>query len=154
LDGVDGELSRLRFESSKLGQWLDTISDDLAELCFLAGLTVSTPVPWLRTLGLCGLASYVLAKGVLYYLLATVFRSGNLQDFKWEMGKPRSWASKMELLFKHDFLCLLFLLLALAGRLDFALFLMAVGSSAMLIKLMHQLLNKRPRPTRVTEGPA
>ncbi|HSA59664.1 MAG TPA: CDP-alcohol phosphatidyltransferase family protein, partial [bacterium] len=118
LDGVDGELARLRSQCTRLGQWLDTLSDDFSEFSFLLGLTVassSSGSPGLATLGLLGLAAYAAAKSILYYLLATVFRSGNLQDFKWEVGGPRSWTAHIELLFKHDFLCLFFLVLALAG---------------------------------------
>jgi phosphatidylglycerophosphate synthase len=153
LDGVDGELARLRSQCTRLGQWLDTVSDDLAEFSFLLGLTVATPSPTLKTLGLCGLAAYAAAKGVLYYFLATVFRSGNLQDFKWEVGAPRSWTSHIELLFKHDFLCLFFLVLALAGRPDLALLCLAFGSFAMLAKLLQQLLAKRIRAAAtVSEG--
>ncbi|HSA59076.1 MAG TPA: hypothetical protein VLJ37_05260, partial [bacterium] len=83
---------------------------------------------------------------------ATVFRSGNLQDFKWEVGGPRSWTAHIELLFKHDFLCLFFLVLALAGRLDLALFCMAFGSFAMLAKLLQQLLSKRIRASDAVSG--
>lgn len=153
LDGVDGELARLRSQCTRLGQWLDTISDDLAEFSFLLGLTIASPSLTLKTLGACGLAAYAVAKGILYTLLATVYRSGNLQDFKWEVGAPRSWTSHIELLFKHDFLCLLFLILALAGRLDLALFCLSFGSFAMLAKLLQQLLFKGVRPeAALTEG--
>lgn len=155
LDGVDGELARLRSQCTRLGQWLDTLSDDLAEFSFMLGLTVassSSGWPGLRTLGLCGLAAYAVAKGILYYLLATVFRSGNLQDFKWEVGAPRSWTAHVELLFKHDFLCLLFLVLALAGRLDLALFCLAFGSFAMLAKLLQQILSNRVRAAAISDG--
>jgi phosphatidylglycerophosphate synthase len=154
LDGVDGELARLRSQCTRLGQWLDTVSDDLAEFSFLLGLTVATPTPGLRALGFSGLAAYAIAKGILYYLLAAVLRSGNLQDFKWELGAPRSWASRLELLFKHDFLCLFFLILALIGRLDLALFCLAFGSFAMLAKLLQQLFSKRIPTATASNGGA
>ena len=38
LDGVDGELARIRLQSSLLGEWLDTLSDDLKNLTFAAGI--------------------------------------------------------------------------------------------------------------------
>jgi len=150
IDGVDGELARLRSQCSRLGQWLDTISDDLAEFCFLFGLTLATNSFHLKMLGYAGLIAYAVAKAILYYLLATVFRSGNLQDFKWEMGDDKSWTSNLELFFKHDFLCLFFLILALFNRLEWALIALAFGAFAMLGKLMHQMATKqvsRRRPT-------
>lgn len=39
LDCVDGELARLRFEGSRLGQWLDTLADDGATVAFSLGLS-------------------------------------------------------------------------------------------------------------------
>lgn len=152
LDGVDGELARLRSQCTRLGQWLDTISDDLAEFSFLLGLTIASPTQGMKTLGFLGLTAYAVAKGILYTLLATVFRSGNLQDFKWEVGAPRSWTSYVELVFKHDFLCLFFLVLAVIGRLDLALYCLTFGSFAMLAKLLQQLLTKGVRPPVASSG--
>ncbi len=48
LDGVDGEVARLKFMSSRQGEYVDTICDSLAYVAFLAGLTVAAyraPVP-------------------------------------------------------------------------------------------------------------
>ncbi len=38
LDGCDGEISRLKYQGSPLGAWLDTVVDDLAGLSFILGL--------------------------------------------------------------------------------------------------------------------
>lgn len=35
IDGIDGELARLKFKASKFGQWLDTVADTL---CYVFGL--------------------------------------------------------------------------------------------------------------------
>jgi len=40
-DGVDGEISKLTFRASKFGQFIDTISDNLALASCLIGLTIS-----------------------------------------------------------------------------------------------------------------
>ena len=40
LDGVDGELARLKFRESKRGEWLDTFADNLSYLAALVGLIV------------------------------------------------------------------------------------------------------------------
>jgi phosphatidylglycerophosphate synthase len=37
LDGCDGEISRVTYRGSRLGEWLDTISDDLTNYLFFAG---------------------------------------------------------------------------------------------------------------------
>src|SRR5690606_26253831 len=55
LDGCDGELARVRFQGSKLGQWLDTVGDDLSNVLFWAALAIgvshSGAPAWL---GWCG----------------------------------------------------------------------------------------------------
>jgi CDP-L-myo-inositol myo-inositolphosphotransferase len=48
LDGVDGEVARLKFQSSRQGEYVDTVCDSIAYVVFLAGLTVAAyraPVP-------------------------------------------------------------------------------------------------------------
>jgi phosphatidylglycerophosphate synthase len=40
LDHVDGELARLRLQSSKLGEWLDAMTDEVSTYSLLAGLGV------------------------------------------------------------------------------------------------------------------
>jgi phosphatidylglycerophosphate synthase len=40
IDCVDGEIARLRLEGSRLGQWLDTLADDLTTFALVAGLGV------------------------------------------------------------------------------------------------------------------
>ncbi len=52
VDCVDGDLARLRIEVSRLGQWLDTLADDVTTFGLLAGLGVGlyrdgAGLPWL-----------------------------------------------------------------------------------------------------------
>ncbi len=49
LDGIDGEIARAKLLESKLGEWLDTIGDDLSNLVFLVLLNVglSKTITWL-----------------------------------------------------------------------------------------------------------
>jgi phosphatidylglycerophosphate synthase len=42
IDGVDGELARMRLTSSHSGEWFDTICDDVINLSFLSGLGYAT----------------------------------------------------------------------------------------------------------------
>ncbi|HUS32358.1 MAG TPA: CDP-alcohol phosphatidyltransferase family protein [Kofleriaceae bacterium] len=46
LDSVDGELARLRYQFSKLGQWLDNLADDIVDNLFLAALGASLGGVW------------------------------------------------------------------------------------------------------------
>jgi len=142
LDGVDGELSRLKFQGSKLGEWLDTVSDDLSNLSFFGGATYVATEPWLQTLGTAGIATFVVMQGILYFLLATVFRSGNLQVFQWDVGAKDGLFARIEWMFKRDFFCLLFLALALVARLDIAVAIFTVGTAISFVTLLLQLARR------------
>ncbi len=142
LDGVDGELSRLKFQGSKLGEWLDTVSDDLSNLSFFGGATYVATEPWLQTLGTAGIAVFVVMQGILYVLLATVFHSGNLQVFQWDVGSKDGLFARIEWMFKRDFFCLLFLALAFVGRLDVAVVIFSVGTLISFVTLLLQLARR------------
>ena len=47
LDSCDGELARLRYQFSKLGQWLDNLSDDIVDNLFLAAVGYSLGGIWM-----------------------------------------------------------------------------------------------------------
>ena len=71
LDGVDGELARIRLQSSVLGEWLDTLSDDFSNLAFFAGLglgawrqSAATSWLWLTAATVLG----TLAVALVYYV--------------------------------------------------------------------------------------
>ena len=40
LDGTDGEVAKLTFSTSRRGEWIDTICDQISYFAFLVGLTV------------------------------------------------------------------------------------------------------------------
>lgn len=65
LDCVDGELARLRFEGSRLGQWLDTIADDGATVMFSVSLSYIL-YPHFPTAALIG---YVLAASYAFFCI-------------------------------------------------------------------------------------
>jgi phosphatidylglycerophosphate synthase len=46
LDSVDGELARLRFQFSKLGQWLDNVSDDVVDNLFIVSAGMAAGGVW------------------------------------------------------------------------------------------------------------
>ncbi len=147
LDGTDGELSRLRFQGSKLGEWLDTLSDDLSNLSFLLGASYVASHDWVGKLGFIGAGLFLLTQPVLYYAIATVYRSGNLQAFQWDVGGGPF--AKIEFCFKRDFFCLLFFALALLGWLDVAVVFFAGGTIVTAVVLAKQLAKwgfRRPSP--------
>jgi phosphatidylglycerophosphate synthase len=65
LDSCDGELARLRYQYSKLGQWLDNLSDDIVDNLFIISVGYALGGTWLW-LGLAGGGGRVLCSLVTY----------------------------------------------------------------------------------------
>jgi len=65
LDSVDGELARLRFQYSKLGQWLDNLSDDIVDNLFIAACGLHLGGIW-AWLGVAAAAGRVLTSLIIY----------------------------------------------------------------------------------------
>jgi phosphatidylglycerophosphate synthase len=88
LDSCDGELARLRYQYSKLGQWLDNLSDDIVDNLFLVAVGAGLGGIW-QWLGIAA-ASGRLVVAVTTYL--SVYRrtgTGDVFAFRWwfETGK-------------------------------------------------------------------
>jgi phosphatidylglycerophosphate synthase len=81
LDGCDGEIARLKFQQSKLGEWLDNVTDDVLNILYCAALGAAaarfTGATWLVWPGVAGAVGFTIYCVVLYHQLATVHRSGN-----------------------------------------------------------------------------
>jgi 1L-myo-inositol 1-phosphate cytidylyltransferase / CDP-L-myo-inositol myo-inositolphosphotransferase len=130
LDGVDGELARVRFQHSRTGQWLDTVFDDLSTALFYGGLTLGIQSgPYGHALALCGtLALAALALTVIqYYAELLGLGSGDFYALEWSFADGRDAGLRarvarfFQLLLKKDFFIFLYLVLAVVGLLPFAL---------------------------------
>jgi phosphatidylglycerophosphate synthase len=151
LDGVDGELARVRFQHSKLGQWLDTVSDDASNWLFYAGLAIGSAAwpfgHWLALLGWVSIGASALASTLFYIELARL-GSGDLYALDWGFDqKPRTDALGRVLMFfrysiKKDFALLFFLCLAVFGVLPYALIAIAGGSIGTLIAALSRNLRR------------
>lgn len=92
LDGCDGELSRLKFQGSPIGAWLDTVVDDTVGLSFLLGLyyQLYTQDSIWGAIGLAALFFYLATLVPRYYVLAIFLGNGDYQ--KLSATKPRKAA--------------------------------------------------------------
>lgn len=82
LDTVDGELARLRYQYSKVGQWLDNVSDDVLDNLFIFSVGYALGGWWLTLalLGSCGRLS------VAVFTYVSVYRTtgtGDVFAFRW-----------------------------------------------------------------------
>jgi phosphatidylglycerophosphate synthase len=121
LDGCDGEMSRVSHRGSRLGEWLDTVGDDLTNYGFFGGaglgLYRQTGQQLYLLAGIVCVACGVIASGLEYRYLIKI-GSGDL--LKYPLSQASSGEGKLAFLaplFKRDTFVFLTLLAALLGAL-------------------------------------
>jgi phosphatidylglycerophosphate synthase len=93
LDGCDGELARVRFQQSALGEWLDTVVDDALNLALIAAIGVGaarahgSPVPLL--VGLLTCAMLLTYNAVAYSELVRQGAGGEVLKVRWWFTRGR-----------------------------------------------------------------
>jgi phosphatidylglycerophosphate synthase len=124
LDSVDGELARLRFQYSKLGQWLDNLSDEVVDSSFVIGVGWALGGIWLPLA--LGAAGGRLINAVVLY--TDVYRRTGTADafaFRWwfesagssavELYDPRSIATWLRSVGRRDTYVFLWAIACVAG---------------------------------------
>lgn len=121
LDGCDGEMSRVTHRGSRLGEWLDTIGDDLTNYGFFGGAGIglyrATGQPLYLLAGSICVACGVIASGLEYRYLIKI-GSGDL--LKYPLSQASGGGGKLAFLaplFKRDTFVLLTLVAAVVGAL-------------------------------------
>jgi phosphatidylglycerophosphate synthase len=92
LDGVDGELARVRWAYSKMGELLDSAGDNVANFSFFGGITVATfraGQTDLANAGLLGLSLWALYLVFLYSRLSGSGR-GDVMTVRTNLDELRS----------------------------------------------------------------
>jgi phosphatidylglycerophosphate synthase len=151
LDGVDGELARVRFQHSTLGQWLDTVSDDLSNVLFYGGLAIGArALPFGAELAMLGWAAVVMGvvTAAIYYTEMYKLGSGDLYAIDWGFDKapPPGIRGTLIIFFRYvlkkDFAILFFLGLALLGVLSYALVVIGVAQACVLVAAIGRRLRR------------
>ncbi len=140
LDGCDGEMSRVSHRGSRLGEWLDTIGDDLTNYGFFGGaglgLYRGTGQQLYLVAGAICVACGLLTSGLEYRYLIKI-GSGDL--LKYPLSQASSGPSKLAFLaplFKRDTFVFLTLLAALVGALGPMLCVFALGAIGILFSVL------------------
>ncbi|GMV39400.1 MAG: hypothetical protein AMXMBFR64_11160 [Myxococcales bacterium] len=165
LDGVDGELARMRIQASVLGEWLDTISDDLSNQAFFIGVAIGAwrmtgDASWLA-LG----AATAVPMGLVtayYYRWCIQNGRGDILAFQWtfqtetltqEEREAATWLHRtlgfFKTLFRKDAFVMMFLLAAIAGVLPWSLWVVAPAAFATLFMLIGQHFKQRAHDRRL-----
>lgn len=174
LDGVDGELARVRYQMSVVGEWMDTLSDDLSNLLFFVSLSVGaytlTGDPLWVTLGFVTVIPSLLATAYQYTLLIRGGR-GDLLAIKWlfERGNGKGseaqtpfgqFMDKLKYVVKKDFFVALTVVAAALNALPWVLWLTAVANVILLGTviaqevLVRRLRHRGQDVVRLVAGPA
>jgi phosphatidylglycerophosphate synthase len=149
LDGCDGEMSRITLRGSHLGQWLDTVGDDLTNYGFFAGaawgLYTSTGSPLYLGFGAVTVACGLCTSGIEYRYLWRI-GSGDLNKYPLGIGRaPGGGTATSRIgrlvdavspLFKRDTFALLTLLGAAMGLLGPFLAVFSVGAVGILTTVL------------------
>jgi len=123
LDGCDGELARIKFLSSRIGEWLDTAFDDIVNSAMILGLGLgleaTTGNGLYGVLAFAAYAMYLTATVIIYHELITKYKSGYVLDFTWwfekeneganTMDRPQGVMDTLKLCMRRDFYILFFL---------------------------------------------
>lgn len=140
VDGVDGEVAKLKFMTSRRGEWIDTVCDNLGYVVFLAGLIVGAYRADLPPLYVqAGAVGLVAATGSILNLTWSVAReesSGSFLSVEYGYEEGTGLGSRimqaLHFMGKRDFLAFLALVLAVIGHLPFGLILFGVGATLLL----------------------
>ncbi len=159
LDGCDGELARVRFQQTAIGEWLDTIVDDVLNLALVAAVGVglsrhggSDNDIWLA-LGACAmLLTYNI---IAYRELVKQGEGGEVLKVRWwfakgttfkEMtGSSGSLFSWINIIGKRDFFVFAWMILAILDQLPIVLFYAFILAVAYGGAALGQLFVRAPR---------
>lgn len=155
LDGCDGEMSRVSHRGSRLGEWLDTIGDDLTNYGFFGGaglgLYRASGQPLYLVAGATCVLCGVVSSGLEYRYLIKI-GSGDL--LKYPLSQASSGGGKLSFLaplFKRDTFVFLTLLAALAGALGPMLCVFALAAIGILFSVLKTEL-RLSREARAAAG--
>jgi phosphatidylglycerophosphate synthase len=148
LDGCDGEIARIRLETSKLGAWIDTVADEVTTVLFLiaSGMHVYRKLeqPWIGWSIVIGAIGALLSIYIIYYYLIVVAHSGNSQDYPSSQGGV---ASALRVLVQRNIINIAAVVFALLDRFATLYMLVALGGIVTAIILIpdHILLRWQRR---------
>ncbi len=150
IDGVDGELARLKFRFSRLGQWLDTLADDFGNVAYITGIAFNlkaSGTSWAPPFALFVLCCFAFTQTTQYWLIARVYKSGDLAAIPWAYqshdfltSREQGFKATFAKMLKRDFALTVFVGFAILGKLDWILFAFSAGALSFTVVFTLQLL--------------
>jgi CDP-L-myo-inositol myo-inositolphosphotransferase len=152
LDGIDGELARLKFAESKIGEWFDTLTDDIGKFVFFVGsgvgaAAVSGQSLWLQLCLISVAIQAALSINLYRKLLKT--GSGSHYALAWEVddSPKQSWPARLyrriEFMSRRDYYVFAWMALVAFGFFKFAIVITFLTTATVLV---HEVI--KPRQAR------
>jgi len=160
VDGVDGEIARMRVQGSVFGEWLDTIGDDLVNISFVLAIGYGSYVSsqaLIWTYMAVFYAFLMLSVSAIYYVWISRAGRGDILSTDWfQAGSKQvdnqpqnttafsdikstiiAWATR---LFRRDLLIAIIFFTALAGVVHYSLLVLIPASIAILAAQLVKML--------------
>jgi phosphatidylglycerophosphate synthase len=155
VDCVDGELARLRYQSSRLGEWLDTIGDGVGMAAFIAGVTVhvARSDPAMIAVGITGVVAWTLVQSLQVSAALISGGTGTFHRIEWGHRAPKKsvverFVAKIEMLLRIDAISTYYGLAVIAGAMRPLLWGHAAMSVVALAYFAAQVLKLRAAAAR------
>lgn len=146
-DCCDGELARLKYEYTKMGEWLDTVCDNLCTLFFVIGISITNyrmhPSVLDYNLGVITVLMYSLAVLLLFVTLMKVSSSGSLNVINRDFKKKGKLASFLAVLLKRNVVTLIFVFLGFFYLTRTLLFLNIIGCLGLIIFSLNLIVRSK-----------
>jgi phosphatidylglycerophosphate synthase len=162
LDGCDGELARVRFQRSALGEWLDTFVDDALNLALIGALALAAragavSLPHAGAFSLAAGAMLLFYNVVCYRELVRQGEGGSVLKVRWWFArgadmkamaghKKAGVGAFLYNLGRRDVFVLVWLALAIVNRLDVVVLFALVVAGVSFVVAAGQLVVARERP--------
>lgn len=157
-DGIDGEIARVKYEFSVTGEWVDTVTDDLKDVFFYAGLgwgawaaglpsVAGAGAPLWATLGAVAVTGKLISMAGYYSFLIARGR-GDMYAFQWSFedadeqqeSTVSRLLSNLKYLTKDDFAVFLAMCLGFVGLMPWFLVFAAIGQVVVALSVLVQRL--------------
>lgn len=132
IDGCDGEIAKSKFQTSRLGEWMDTLFDNLATVMFLSAISIllyrQEPVQCNVYLGILAVGSYLLCILSMFSVLLIKYKGkGSLVVINDGIQK-NIFLTVIAYLMKRDLFSVIFIVLVLFGLYSLVLWLNIIAS--------------------------
>jgi phosphatidylglycerophosphate synthase/choline kinase len=150
LDGIDGELARLKFQGSRLGEWFDTLTDDIGKFVFFIGSGIGLAAVTGQTIWLqLAVIGVVLQLSVALNLYRKLIKTGSGSHYAlaWEVNRKGTLAARLyrriEFMSRRDYYVFAWLVFSALGYTQFGMVIMVATT---VVVFTHETL--RPRQVR------